>query len=141
MSAKPSTAAVFLMLARSHEARVKAMRTIHHVAGQWNVRIGGPVMGTTRHYASRQGAVSAVHRHYDKRLHSALHSDGWQLHLDKVATRASDNRHPMTLRRVIAVAWGRRRWPHTEDHRWVVERGRRFCTLCRSSRRLARFRE
>ena len=110
MTTKPSAQAVFLLLARNQEARWKAMKTIRRVAWQWNVRIGGPIKGQTHHSATRRAAELAAHQHYDDRLRSALHAPGWRKHLDRVVAGAIKNGNPMTLRRVVGLAWRRRRW-------------------------------
>jgi hypothetical protein len=131
--------AVFLMLARSQQARERALRTLRRVRGGWSVRIGGPIKGQTRSFLTVRDAVTAVDAHYDERLYKALHAPGWKPHLTKVVTSALHDGNRVSLRSVVQTVWRRRKWPHTGRHVYKTVRGVRTCTLCASSLRLQRF--
>lgn len=118
------------MLGRGLDARFRALQTLKHGASFWSVRIGGPVRGETHWFKTRQAAIAAVHNWYDDQLRAALYREGWLPHFHRVAVRATKNGSAMTFGEVVKKAWRRRRWKHTDDHRWARVNGRQVCTAC-----------
>jgi hypothetical protein len=53
----------------NHEARKQALESVRPYMGGWQARLGGPVRGTLRTYATREAAEADVNGYYNAIIH------------------------------------------------------------------------